>query len=504
MANRPNILLVVSDQERSREWLPTGVSLPNRERLLREGAECTRYYTHASPCSPSRATLFTGRYVPQHEVRENVIFPAHVALDTRIRTLGHRLRSSGYRTAYLGKWHLAHGATPDMDSYGFGDWEGNDQHYMGWAGTGVEYDPIIAAQAARWLQENGAREGDDRPWFLVVALVNPHDVMWFPADQPYYQREHAEEVERFKDLLRMANWKDSDPIPPFTADYPEYFTKLPANFEDDLYTKPAVQREWMIEQQKSFWGRIDPSDTRAWLRQLDYYVALHKLADESLGKILGALDNTGRADNTAIFFTSDHGDMCGSHGLRSKGPFVYEEIMKIPMYAKVPGVTKGGSKIAALASHADLARTIVHVAGADESAMSGVDLTGALAGGSAPREYVLFAQDQAWYERCIHVRYAIRGVFDGRFKYARYYGVGGSTTQFGQPWDWPKRVGEDATFEEQDHELYDLQEDPHELVNLAMDRGRRSEVRRWFERMRELERNEFAAMEFDRTPAAAE
>jgi arylsulfatase A-like enzyme len=487
---RPNILLVVSDQERSRGWLPPGASLPNRERLLREGVECTRYYTHASPCSPSRATLFTGQYVPQHRVRENVIFPAHVALDPSVKTIGHRLRAAGYRTAYLGKWHLAHGPHPDMDAYGFGDWEGNDQHYMGWAGTGVEHDPAIAAQAAKWLAENA--HDRERPWCLVVALVNPHDVMWFPADQPEYQRKNAEEVERFKDLLRMANWKDSDPIPPFTQEYPQYFTELPANFEDDLFTKPAVQREWMIEQQRSFWGRIDPADKASWLRQLDYYVALHKLADESLGTVLSALDKSGRAEDTAVFFTSDHGDMCGSHGLRSKGPFVYEEIMRIPMYARVPGVTTAGAKSAALASHADLAKTIVSVADGDTTAMPGADMTPSLRDGSSVRDAVLFAQDQAWYERCIHVRYAIRGVYDGRFKYARYYGVGGSTTQFGQPWDWDKKVGEDAPFEEHDHELYDLQEDPHELVNLAMDRGRRGEVRRWFERMRELERVEFA------------
>jgi arylsulfatase len=490
MSQRPNVLLVVSDQERSREWLPPGFSLPNRERLIREGVESTRYYTHTSPCSPSRATLFTGRYVPQHNVRENVIFPAHAALDTSIQTLGHRMRAAGYRTAYLGKWHLSHGPQPDMESFGFGDWEGNDQHYMGWAGTGVEYDPVISSQAARWLRANASDRS--KPWFLVVALVNPHDVMWFPADQPYYQREHADEVERFKDLLRMANWKDSDPIPPFTDEYPELFDTLPPNFDDDLYTKPAVQREWMIEQQKSFWGRIEREDHKAWLRQLDYYAALHKLADRSLGEVLSALDDSGRWDDTAIFFTSDHGDMCGSHGLRSKGPFVYEEIMKIPMYAKVPGVTKAGAKNRALATHADLARTIVSVGGGDTSGMSGVDMTPSLRGENAGREYILFAQDQAWYERCIHVRYAIRSVFDGRFKYARYYGVGGSTTQFGQPWDWDKKVGEDAPFEEQDHELYDLQEDPHELVNIAMDRGRRREVRQWFERLRELERTDFA------------
>ena len=115
------------------------------------------------------------------------------------------------------------------------------------------------------------------------------------------------------------------------------------------------------EQQRSFWGRIDPADHDAWLRQLDYYAALHELGDQNLGLVLDALDASGRHDDTAVFFTSDHGDMCGSHGLRSKGPFVYEEIMRIPLYARVPAVTAAGAQTRALASHADLAKTIASV-----------------------------------------------------------------------------------------------------------------------------------------------
>ncbi|HVM41761.1 MAG TPA: sulfatase-like hydrolase/transferase, partial [Acidimicrobiia bacterium] len=76
-ARRPNILLVISDQERQRSWLPPSVDLPNRRRLLDEGLEFTSYWTHSSPCSPSRATIVTGRYVPQHGVPDNVIHPHH-------------------------------------------------------------------------------------------------------------------------------------------------------------------------------------------------------------------------------------------------------------------------------------------------------------------------------------------------------------------------------------------------------------------------------------------
>jgi arylsulfatase len=257
-----------------------------------------------------------------------------------------------------------------------------------------------------------------------------------------------------------------------------------------------VQRQWLYEQQHTLYGYLDPADTRSWLRHLDYYWHLHVAGDHSLGVVLDALDASGEADGTAVVFTSDHGDMCGSHGLRSKGPFVYEEIMRVPLYLRVPGLTRPGSRTDALATHVDLARTVAALADvAVAPTLVGVDLRPVLADpAGAGRESVLFAQDSAWYERCIHLRYAIRGIFDGRFKYARYYGVGGSTTQFGKPWPTPKLFDVDADFEDHDHELYDLREDPDELVNLAHDRGRRGEVREWFHRLKAAEALEFGAV----------
>ncbi|HEY1738415.1 MAG TPA: sulfatase-like hydrolase/transferase, partial [Acidimicrobiia bacterium] len=100
MTRRPNILFLVSDQERQRDWLPRGVELPNRQRLIDGGLEFRRHYTHSSPCSPSRATLMTGQYVPQHRVDHNVIAPAHRELDPDITTVGHVLRRAGYYSAY--------------------------------------------------------------------------------------------------------------------------------------------------------------------------------------------------------------------------------------------------------------------------------------------------------------------------------------------------------------------------------------------------------------------
>ncbi len=211
--------------------------------------------------------------------------------------------------------------------------------------------------------------------------------------------------------------------------------------------------------------------------------------------MLRALEDAGAWDDTIIVFTSDHGDMCGSHGLRSKGPFVYDEIMKVPCVVKWPGVTAAASSTAALSSHVDLARTICEMAGVEpDPAMQGVSLAPLLSGAQgAVRDHVLFAHDTAHSRTVQASRYAIRGVFDGRYKYARYYGVGGGKCG-DDPFDQrsgPKTFDVDAAFEDNEHELYDLQEDPDELVNLAHDRGRRAELRSRFAALRALEAAEF-------------
>lgn len=491
-AGRPNILLVVSDQERQRDWLPDGIPLRHRQRLLDEGLEFRNHFTHSSPCSPSRATMMTGRHVPEHGVVDNVIHGFHHELPTSEPTIGSIMRDGGYRSSYLGKWHLSYGPHPPMDAYGYTDWEGNDRHFMGWAGTGVHFDPVIAEGAAHWLRANGTSVG--QPWFLTVALVNPHDVMWFPIDQPEYQAEHRDEVAFIKKLLDSAKWKSGEPIPAFEQDYAQVFEELPPNFHDDLHTKPDAHRQWRWDQQHGAWGYIDPGDERSWLRHLDYYVKLHQLADESLGVILDALDDSGAADDTVVLFTSDHGDMCGSHGLRSKGPFVYDEIMRVPLYVRAPGTTTAGTTTEALGSHVDLARTVCSLGGVEPPAdLGGVDLSPVFGDPTTSvRDHVLFAQDSAHTTNIQKTRYALRGVFDGRHKYARYYGIGG-----GLPNDLfdPERAGTklfdvDADFDDQDHELYDLREDPHELVNLANDPARRDEVRARFHALRDLETHE--------------
>ena len=492
VTGRQNILFVLSDQERSWDWLPPTVRLPWRERLRAEGLTLDNHWTHSAPCSPSRTTIQTGLHVPQHGVTDNTIFPWHHGLDPAVPTVGSALRDGGYRSSYIGKWHVSYGPQPPMEAYGYSDWEGNDQHFMGWAGTGVYFDPRIADNAAHWLRANAV--GGDQPWFLTVALVNPHDVMWFPIDQPGYRADHPDELRMVREMLAASEWKDGDLVPAFEDDYPEVVASLPESFDDDLISKPACQRQWRWDQQHGLWGHIDPADPAAWRRHLDYYVRLHELADESLGTVLSALEDSGAWDDTIVVFSSDHGDMCGSHGLRSKGPFVYDEIMKVPAVVKAPGMTRAGAVSSSLTSHVDLARTICGLAGVEAPpSMRGVDLGPVLADpAGSVRDQVLFCHATAHTSNIRATRWAIRGSFDGRYKYARYFGVGGGLPNddfSGKP--TPMLYGPDAAFEDQEHELYDLQEDPHELVNLAHDRGRRPELRRRFDDLLALEAVEF-------------
>jgi arylsulfatase A-like enzyme len=479
-ATRPNILFLITDQERHRGWFPDELldRLPNRKRLIESGVELTRHYTHSSPCSPSRATLVTGQYVPEHGVTDNVfVEPQQPDLHTATPTIGHLLAAAGYRTPYVGKWHLSYG-NPNMGAYGFTDWTGADWAWTGLAGTGTHFDPIIAADAATWLRTRAGASSD--PWCLTVGLVNPHDVHWYPADQPWYQEAHRQETDLVNSLIGAPIPGQPGVAPWAGGEYDELF-ELPANFDDPLDGKPSVHKQWRFEELRAFFGKLDhDGDERTWRRMLDYYFRLHELSDAQLGVILDALDATGAWDDTVIVWSADHGDMAGSHGLVNKGPFAYEEIMHVPAVIRVPGVTTGGAKVTSLTSSADLAPTICELAGvADRGSMSGESLVPVLAGTAASvRDHVLFTQEQAWYRSCVAHRFALRGVFDGRFKYVRYYGCGGGVDSTGQgvPWTRHMQVPADASFWDLEHELYDLDEDPHELENLAALPSRRAEV----------------------------
>jgi len=447
---RPNILFIEVDQMRFPRW--TMPCTPNIDRIAKQGVSFSKHFTSAVPCSPSRACLFTGTYTTQNKMFTNCDFvegKLQPSLSPKIPNLGHIFSKAGYRTPYRGKWHLTRKADRNkkdaLIDYGWEGWKPPEAPFGGPPYNGQLMDPVYANEAIEWLNKS---ESKKQPWFLVCNLVNPHDICAFPR---YYPHEKLEGI------------KHSKP-----AD----------NWTDDLSTKPKVQLEYQ-RRYVSVGGPIDVNNADAWRRYLDYYVECEDMVDKQVGRLLDALEKSGHKDNTIVVFTSDHGEMAGSHKLRTKGNFAYEEVMNVPLIFAWPGRIDPGRTTESLASNVDVMPTLAALAGiSNANYMAGKDLSAVLKnpGSGAAREEVLYhsdweisftvgkgADENSIYENPSHIR-AIR---DQDWKYAYYFSP-----------------GKDAV----EHELYNLKDDPLEMRNLAKDPGYQKKVREMHDRMMEQEK----------------
>ncbi|HEY4810270.1 MAG TPA: sulfatase-like hydrolase/transferase, partial [Solirubrobacteraceae bacterium] len=180
-SGKPNILVIVVDQLRFPQWFspdPSGIGLPPNLQRLRQGAvSFGRHYTASNDCTPARATLLTGLYTHQ----TGCMITGGSTLDPGFPTWGTMLREHGYRTRWLGKWHLTHrdnhwnelAGEQALERYGFagGIYPSPD----GAPGQGWRVDPHIANKFADWFAE----EGGSGPWCTTVSFVNPHDIAWW-------------------------------------------------------------------------------------------------------------------------------------------------------------------------------------------------------------------------------------------------------------------------------------------------------------------------------------
>jgi arylsulfatase len=428
-AEKPNVLLVITDQMRQPRWFPEGSKLPNLERLKERGIEFTRHFVSAVPCSPSRACLMTGLHMDQNNVRKNVRENYGAPLNPRIPTLGLLFRQAGYKTPYFGKWHLSlkENKKNGLDPYGFTNLtpKGKRSEYLT---PGLAQDPGVTSAACKWLEE---RPEKGKPFFLTVSLINPHDICTYP---------------------RIG-------LPPILI--PNVIHDLPGNWDDDLEGKPHCQ----IEYQKAFQkiaGRIKDNDQKAWRELLDFYYFLNRRADAQLGRVLQALDQSGEAKNTIVIFTSDHGEMGGSHRLRSKGPFVYEENTNTPLVVAWPGVTEKGAQTKSLVQNVDLFPTLADLLGfrGAYSYLPGHSLMAVLDNPAKEvNNHVLFSYEgsrsmepggdddgKGKGKGSLKSPHFIRALRTHDAVYARYF----------QP-DFPN----------EEYELYDLRKDPREMKNVA-------------------------------------
>ncbi|MGH8541652.1 MAG: sulfatase-like hydrolase/transferase [Stenotrophobium sp.] len=495
---RPNILLIMSDQERGWESLPSGLGLNAHEWLLERGMHFPKFNANTTPCSPSRANLYTGQHTQLTRMTTNVGAPPFPELSTDIPTLGTLLREQGYYTAYKGKWHLSNVSTDDVVRYGhkpsarnalepYGFSDNSDASIAdGATWTGFELDGRVASEASQWLHDKG--NSLNQPWFLAVNFVNPHDVVWFDGADHQLARTRLD-----RDFLSPMSPPPSEGVYTKNWDLP-----LPQSYYlDNLAGKPWAQTSY-VDFCNALYGRIDPKDEQFWRHYQSYYFNCIRDVDTHALTVLRTLQSLKLDSDTIIVYTADHGEMAGAHKLRQKGPFMYKENVGVPFILKHPDV-RGGSTTQALGSAIDLVPTLLGLAGLSDAtraekypALKGVSLAPAVADVNArtardakghlydygtmlyidpdAAKSMMANKEQAtfWNLFKSNIEHGhlgpvmshpglFRGVFDGRYKFARYF----APSQHHIPRDWATLLRYNQL------ELYDTQIDPDEIVNLA-------------------------------------
>lgn len=415
MSGRPNILLLITDEERERVWFPDHVRFANRERMAAAGMRFANHHANTFPCTPSRSTILTGRHAPSTGMFDNINFNWQQPLDPAIPTLGHRLAAAGYTCGYLGKWHLGGESRRNgLQPYGFQDWRPPDTHGTPYLGHFI--DGRTADRAAGWIADHA----DAGPWLLVCSFVNPHDIMLYPRFRKPRITDHG--------------------------------AQLPPNFADDLSAKPVTQRYWKVTCDITG-GQV--RDEMAWRRLINAYIDLNLEVDRHIGTVLDALAASGAASNTLVMATSDHGDLAGAHGLRQKAANLYRENAQVPLTMVWPGVIPAGGSSHRLTAAIDLLPTLLSVAGAGpgSGALPGRDLSPLWSDPQRVlRDSVLVTSDafSSMGPAGPH-RGFLRGIITESHKYGRYFMPG------------EQHRGRAAA----DLELYDRVDDPAEMRSLA-------------------------------------
>jgi arylsulfatase A-like enzyme len=359
--------------------------------------------------------------------------------------------AAGYDVAYKGKWHLSKPLenpndpqawkSSDVATYGFDRWDppdaGENRDISQFGGGDADNDGRI--MGSRGDAEDG-EEGvlqylrsvapGRQPFFLVVSLVNPHDVLAYPRI-----------------------WQDGgyDAVPWLDGEI-----DLPPTVDEDLSTKPAAQSRF------NFWSNLGLGPLRSSEEQRNYinfYGNLIKAADAALAEVLDTLDETGLLDDTLIVRTSDHGELGMAHGgMRQKSFNVYEEALRVPLVFSNPRLFPQPRASDALVSHVDLLPTLASLFDAPDAARAdwqGVDYSALVRDPSAApghvQDDIVFTYDDV---RCaqnvvqlVPPPNRIVSIREARYKLARYYDGDGI-----EPDQW---------------EMYDLENDPEERVNLA-------------------------------------
>lgn len=414
-ARRPNFLFVYTDDQR---WDAMGVVQremgdkgrypffvsPAMDRLAAEGVRFRNAFVTLSLCAPSRAAFLTGRYNHLNGVSNN-----HTRFPEDNVTHATLLRAAGYKTAYIGKWHMGaqRGQRPGFDYsasfIGQGQYvdcpfevNGVSQPTKGWV------DDVSTDFAIAFMKEH-----KDEPFSMVVGFKSPHG----PTRPP------VRTVPRFKEALARR--------------VPNLDSKAPFRDEADVAATAGP-----VEGGTEGAGEVKVN--------VNYFRCVSG-ADDCLGRLLGALDELGLAGDTVVIFTSDNGYYHGEHGLGDKRS-LYEESLRIPMLVRYPRAFPKGRTVDELALNIDVAPTLLDLAGVPApAAMQGRSLRPLLEGKAAPAGWRQAFIAEYFEEKNYPNTPTMSAVRTASAKLIKYAGHE----------DWT--------------ELFDLASDPYETKNLARD-----------------------------------
>lgn len=471
---RPNIIVLITDQERFPQHWPDGwadLNLPNRKRLSDHGLTFTRAFCGSSMCSPSRATLFTGLYPDNHGVEQTLQTGDENSLNQPTlhpgtQNMANMLASAGYDVQYRGKWHISKDPSGTLDiqsqsdlaRYGFQGWHppdgGQDQKPAHFGGGDTDYDAQYAAQAAEFLRS--AKPGSSRPFALFVCLINPHDIMSYPGVAPP-NGPGGWNQPSFSDIPPFQGSDNYRKDYPACFDFPEIGLHETFTENPDSNFKPKAQA-----QSTRFWGgpnALGPLDSDDdCYNYVRFYAYLHKESDMHIGTVLDALEsNPVLYHDTIVFRMADHGEMGLAHGgMRQKAYNAYEETIHVPLVISNPILFPRAVQTQALASLVDVMPTLATIADVPDRdiwTFQGRDLTPIIQNAvDHPRrptktvqDCILFTTDEILgsVEQPSHIR-CLR---EAGWKVALYFDPTGE-----QP---------------SQYELYDLVHDPLEVHNMA-------------------------------------
>ena len=385
-AAKPNILLIICDQlswnaisGHGCKWAET----PNLDRLLARGVSFVESHSTNPVCSPARSSIVTGRMPVETGVISNSR-PIHPS----VPNIGQWLGGRGYETVYCGKWHLPGGRPHEMAGF---------RVLPAGGGQGDLMDNSVARLSANFIADySGAK-----PFLLVSSLLQPHDICYWAI-----QNRHL--------------------VPPDTP-FDELGPPLPDLPPNNKTRPPAPQR---LDQ-----CRGPAFSDEQWRYYRYIYFRQVEMLDHDVGRVLDALEHTGKAENTLVIFTSDHGEGGGRHSHVQKW-YPYEEGVKVPLIVSCPDKLRRGILDSGhLVSGVDIVPTICDYAGVGPPPhMRGLSLRPLLEG-----------KTTAWRD-FVSTEHHISGrmLRTARFKYVRY---------------------ENDPVEQ----LFDMQADPWEMSNLYQD-----------------------------------